>query len=54
MHRGTGKMAEAWQAGLCHQIQKLGIKLMGDRRGIEEQGTVLHCRRNRDIDDNQG
>lgn len=36
------------------QVQKLGILLMGDRRGNEEQRTVLHCRRDRDINDNQG
>lgn len=27
---------------------------MGDTRGAEKQRTVLHCRRDRDIDDNQG
>lgn len=27
---------------------------MDGRRGTEEQRTVLHCRRDRDIDDNQG
>ena len=27
---------------------------MGGRRGAEEQRTVLHCRRDKDIDDNQG